>query len=431
MNQSIRIFAAILIVLPVGTIAAENVPDSARDILVTFENTGATASGGGFGAPYRNRKRYSIAASARRNASAIEKEYSLVQIDHWPIRSLSVYCFVYRVPDDEDRDHIIARLEADTRVESVQPLQVFETGIDPTVGYNDTYVQLQHGLTMLGASAAHNHSRGVGIRVAIIDSQADVEHEDLRGRVTITANFAGKGRTPDTAHGTAVASIIGASANNEKGIVGIAPEAELELVVACWAEDGADSAVCNSFTLAQALDTLLADPPHILNMSLVGPQDSLLERLIEELVRVGVVVIAASSPGNEITPFPASLDNVIGVRSSDRRFSESPAIRAESHSDLFAPGKQIMVAVPQDRYDFRSGSSLAAAHVSGAVALLLSASPQVNAATVSALLQQSQDLAESGYLSVDACRALHLADSSRNCEPPAAGSTALKLQPGT
>src|SRR5690606_40707066 len=67
-------------------------------------------------------------------------------------------------------------------------------------------------------------------------------------------------RSPDNTHGTAIASVIGANANNAKGMVGIAPDSRMELYVACWAEQGVFGAVCDSFTLAKALDTLLNDP---------------------------------------------------------------------------------------------------------------------------------------------------------------------------
>ena len=107
--------------------------DAERDILVTFDNQGARMHSTGMSAPYRNRKRYSIAAAARRSADEVRDEYALIEVDHWPIRSLSIYCFVYRVPSGEDREALIDRLKSDARIESVQALQKFETGTSANV----------------------------------------------------------------------------------------------------------------------------------------------------------------------------------------------------------------------------------------------------------------------------------------------------------
>ena len=87
-------------------------------------------------------------------------------MDHWPIKSLGIYCFVYRVPATADRDAVIASLRRDQRVESVQELQQFETRADRSFTYNDTYAELQAGLVALGVPQAHRYTRGAGVRIA-------------------------------------------------------------------------------------------------------------------------------------------------------------------------------------------------------------------------------------------------------------------------
>ena len=396
----------------------------ARDILVTFDNQGARVQSTSGSPPYRHRKRYAIAAEARRNADSIRDEYSLLEIDHWPIRSLSIYCFVYRIPPEANRDNVIESLRSDERIESVQALQEFETSVSPNDSYDDTYANLQHGLTILSIGQAHRISRGRGVRVAMIDGDADYRHEDLQGRVSKVADFAAKGARIDVFHGTAVASVIGASANNAKGIVGIAPEANLELYVACWADESSNKVLCDSFSLAKALDSLLGDPPDILNMSLTGPFDPLLTRLLDAVSTAGVVVVAARPTElNERNRFPSSLDTVIGVGNSEVVLVRDGAER--SIQEIYAPGEQVMVAIPNDAYDFRSGSSLAAAHVSGAIALLLSVSPNLSFDAVLAYLRKSQAAERSDTVSINACVILQLADPSRPCQLSAA------LQPKT
>jgi len=384
--------------------AAADTGDPRRDILVTFHNDGARALGSGMSAPYRNRKRYAIGADARRNADAVVSEYGLEVVDHWPVRSLTVYCFVYRLPASADREAIMRRLAADSRVESVQPLQQFETGTSRAPHYNDTHVALQHSLATMGIPAAHAFTRGEGVRIAIVDSDAQRDHEDLRGRIRRVEDFTAGDAEPDAGHGTAVASVIGANANNGKGMVGIAPEAELELLVACWSDAARGKTICDSFTLAKSLDRLLEDPPDILNMSITGPDDPLLGRLLALLYRAGSVIVAAGETGS----FPASDVSVVAAWPGD---GLAPATDAR----LYAPARQIMVATPGDGYEFSSGSSLAAAHVSGIVALLLSASPGMSAERVTSLLLRSQDTEFVPVASINACIALQLANATDSC----------------
>ena len=406
-RRLIPVLTALTLVVAPGVLLAQHM-NAERDILVTFDNEGARTTTST--APYRARKRYALTAEAKQQARAVAAEYRLQQVDHWPIKSLSVYCFVYRVADGEDREHVIDRLRTDARVESAQALNVFETGANPATGYDDTYAELQHGLDSLDLTRAHRHSRGRGVRIAIIDSNADTDHEDLKGRIRHIENFAGKNVASDRQHGTAVTSIIAANANNATGIVGVAPEAKVDLYVACWSDAESDVAICDSFTLAKALDSVLERSPDVLNLSLVGPADALLQRLLLKAYEQNVIVIAARPAVGELSnQFPASMPEVIDVGSSNSN-EHGPG------RPIYAPGEQILVAVPDNAYDFRSGSSLAAAHVSGVVALVLAISPGADSGTIKTLLEESQHDATTGRLSVNACKALHLADQSLKCD---------------
>jgi subtilisin family serine protease len=416
-SKHILVIAFLIGFLAATANAGDGTPDPSHDILVTFANEGVTGASSGVSEPYRKRKRYSIGSSVRRHAADIADEYALIEIDRWPIRSLSVFCFVYRASTDADRDGIIARLRADPRVESAQALQRFETLASTVAAYDDTYASLQRVLDVMEIAAAHRYSRGEGVRVAIVDSHADAEHEDLKGRVTETLSLGDGDGSGSVEHGTVVAGVIGANANNAKGIVGIAPESAVELYVACWAESEAIKAVCDSFSLARALDAVLDGRPDVLNLSLTGPHDPLLERLLEKVHRAGIVVVAARPAEDyQNNRFPASLDRVISVGSSDVSPAARPvAANARPLHEVYAPGQQIMVAVPGDAYDFRSGNSLAAAHVSGAVALLLAVSPNMPSEAIQTYLRKSQRTSRSELPSVNACIALQLLDGSREC----------------
>jgi subtilisin family serine protease len=274
---------------------------------------------------------------------------------------------------------------------------------------------MQVGLQILDITAAHRSSLGAGVRIAIIDSHADVDHEDLKGRIHSIEVFSSSIETVDTNHGTAVASVIGARSNNALGIVGVAPEATLDVFVSCWHAANGDAVVCDSFSLSKALDRVLERPPQILNLSLTGPQDMLVGRLLEKAIEEGVIIVAASpSMSGPHNDFPSSMDGVIGIGRS-MAADDRGEIAQVPDDGLFAPGDQIMVAVPNDQYDFRSGSSLAAAHVSGVVALLLAVAPDQSPQAVRDILLQSQN-SLSPHLSINACTALQLANQSVVCE---------------
>ena len=140
-------------------------------------------------------------------------------------------------------------------------------------------------------------------------------------------------------------------------------------------------------------------------MSLSGPEDPLLTRLIQRALDLGVVVVAAKNDKNPEYTFPVSVPGVIGV-------SEDKLDPAKRDTIIPAPGKDILTTVPRDSYDFLSGNSLAAAHVTGVVSLLLEQRPQLSQHRIQQLLHKAvridnSDLApKKGMAVVDACEAI-------------------------
>ncbi|MGI9234187.1 MAG: S8 family peptidase, partial [Woeseiaceae bacterium] len=205
-------------------------------------------------------------------------------------------------------------------------------------------------------------------------------HPDLAGRLSGVHNFVDRSNRRFRAdiHGTAVAGVIAANANNQIGIVGVAPDARVLALKACE-QSGSNSraAVCNSFTLAKAIDFAIDQRADIINLSLAGPRDELLERLIDVAVEGGAVVVGAVGRTDDF-PFPAAADNVIAVA------NEKSA--SAGTTPLQAPGNQVVSTVPGSEYDFFSGSSISTAYVSGVVALIRQRKPHLSAAVVEELL---------------------------------------------
>lgn len=346
--------------------------------------------------------------------ASLKQTYRLREVTGWPIRALQVYCVVLEPPPGMDRDALIKTLAKDERVQLAQPLQDYSVYSEKPADahhYNDPYADLQRGFVETDAALAHNLSQGDGVRVAIVDTGVDTTHPDLQGRIRDTTNEV----DDDTAafrhdhHGTEVAGIIGAIGDNHQGIVGIAPKAVLSVYKACWyTSDTSAGAHCNSFTLAKALAALIDTDTRIVNLSLGGPADPLLNRLLEQLLNQGRIVIAAMPPDGDVDGFPGSAPGVIVVRSSDTS-AAPPGI-------VSAPGSDILTTQPSGGYDFTSGSSMAAAHVSGIAALLLSIAPKLDARTLHELLIQSSKVSN-GVLQVNAASAVASLRSKQKIKP--------------
>jgi len=336
---------------------------------------------------------YAGSTRAAALAAEVADTHGLQEKAAWRIAPLDLRCMLYRIAAGAKRDAVLAELSRDPRVELAQPLNQFETLAEPAQqtsdsdGYNDPYLRLQRGFAAIGAAEAQRWARGDGVRVGLIDTGVDGDHPDLAGRITRSRDFVGGDHpaAPDgERHGTEMAGVIAADANNRIGIVGIAPQATLLVYRACWPVAGGTSR-CNSFTLAQALATAIADDADVINLSLGGPADPLLQRLAEQAMRRGAIVVGAMPPGAGRDGFPAGVPGVLAVGSSD----EAPAAARR----LTAPGSDILTLAPGGHYGFASGSSLAAAHVSGAVALLRSLDPGLRGETVHAWLEQPLALA--------------------------------------
>ncbi len=234
---------------------------------------------------------------------------------------------------------------------------------------------------------AHQWSTGKGVRIAVVDSGIDIGHPDLLGRVALFRDLTGlpgDGQQMET-HGLAVAGIIAAAAGNGKGIVGVAPDAKILALRACWQTteaDGTAASRCNTFTLAQAIAVAITYRADVINLSLTGPHDPLLERLLRRAMSMGKIVVSAlPEQDGPDEPFPASLAGVLAVRTA-----EVPETRSTPADAVPAPGRRILTLRPHGSYDFENGSSLAAANVSGVVALLLAVRSSLSTDEVRALL---------------------------------------------
>jgi subtilisin family serine protease len=330
---------------------------------------------------------YRVAQDAQLEARRVAARYALRQVASWPIRALALHCVVYEIEGSRTAPEVLAALAHEPRVVLAEPLNEFHTlaaaGTGPPAApYNDPLYDLQTNLPALGIPAAHRRAQGEGVRIALIDTGVDSQHPDLRGRILQTRSFLTPAHRDARLlrHGTAMAGIIAAVANNHLGIVGIAPRAQLLVYEACWQlRPDDDAAACNTFTLAQALAAALDSGAPLINLSLGGPADTLLDALVQVGLRRGVVFVGAGAAGE--SGFPTVIAGVLAAAASEGALPPGA---------LPAPARHVLTLRPGGDYDFESGSSVAAAELTGVVALLMSASPaRLTAPRLAALLRDS------------------------------------------
>jgi subtilisin family serine protease len=384
-----------------------------RQILVTVRQP-ATLAAGLTGAPNQRylQRRYGPSPSVDRVLTQLAREHELHRIEGWPIQSLDVYCEVLTVPEGRDVPEVLAALNRDPRVDLAQRMNLFNT---QAARYDDPYVELQSAATAMELERAHEFATGRGVSIAIIDSAIDADHPDLRGRVRLARNLVTDhplARSGEL-HGTAIAGIIASAVNNHEGIIGVAPDVSIAALRACWSvADNALAAQCSSFSLALALEVALGLHPNVINLSLAGPDDPLLSRLLDRVIDRGIVVVTAHPASAESSlAFPSSHPRVLTAHSS------LVPVNAESPYTLAAPANEVLTTTPGAGYAFLTGNSLAAAHTTGVVALLMERQPDLDAERIAAILTATTTYSP-GSASINACRAVARLAGAATCIAP-------------
>jgi subtilisin family serine protease len=269
---------------------------------------------------------------------------------------------------------------------------------------------------LLGVQSAWGVTTGANVTVAVIDTGADLDHPDLRDNLWRNprevpgngadddangfvddvhgADFVNRDGTPDddNGHGTHVSGILAARGGNRVGVSGVAQRARLMVVKAL----GAD-AVGSALTMAEAVRYAAANGAKIINMSVSGPSRS---QAFEEAVLAAsdagvLLVVAAGNSGRDLdvqpeypAAFPAS--HLLAVAATGRTGRIiGISNRGAGTVDLAAPGLGIVSTARGGDYEIRTGTSMAAPHVAGALALLAAARPDLGADALQAALLSS------------------------------------------
>jgi hypothetical protein len=317
-------------------------------------------------------------AARRRTALRIARREGLELVDGWPMPLVGVDCFVMRVPASMSVEAAVARVSRDRAVMWSQPMQVYQTQGGAMARSGDPLFAAQPAALAWRLDDLHRVATGRGVTVAIIDSKIETSHPDLAGQFVASEDFVTNGPTMSEQHGTGVAGVIAAKAGNGMGIVGVAPGARLMALRACWQTGAAATGptLCDTLSLAKALHFAIDHKAQVINLSLAGPPDPLLARLVDIALARKTVVVAAYDPDLAHGGFPALENGVIAV--GDESLQSLPALV------YGAPGRDIPTTQPGGKWYLVNGSSYSAAHVSGLVALLRERGRTMPAASLAA-----------------------------------------------
>jgi hypothetical protein len=297
---------------------------------------------------------------------------------------------LFRITDRRTVETASRELSADASVRSVQPN--FRYRVQDQKAALTEGDPAQYALAKLRLPEAHALAHGANVTIAVIDSGIDVKHPEFANAIADTFDALGSKEGPHL-HGTGIAGAIVAHAR----LMGSAPAARILAIRAfAAAPSGAES---TSYVILKALDYAAAHGAQIVNMSFSGPKDALIERGIAAMAAKGIVMVAASGNAGAKSPplYPAANPSVIAVSATDAQDRLFAASNRGSHIAISAPGVDIFLPAPDQKYQMTSGTSFSAAYISGLVALMLERNPALKPDEVRAILMKTaRDLGAPG-----------------------------------
>lgn len=250
----------------------------------------------------------------------------------------------------------------------------------------------QYAPAKLNVEGAHKLATGNGVKVALIDSAVDGRHPDLAGAIAQNFNAVNDDAKPQP-HGTAMAGAIAA----RRTMLSIAPSVQLLAVEAFSPND--NSGEGTTINILKGLDWAAAQGARVVNMSFAGPSDPRLRDALKAAANRGMVLIAASGNAGANSPplYPAADPNVIAVTATDAKDGLFAQAVRGNHVAVAAPGVDILVPAPDGAYQLTTGTSVAAAEVSGVAALLIERNPKLSGKEVrDILMRTARDLGPKG-----------------------------------
>jgi subtilisin family serine protease len=325
---------------------------------------------------------------------AFARKHHLVRRQSQSYEQMTLYR--WHIPNGRSVSAVTAELAADRGIGWAQPNYLYSLqqsvageGVEKTQSEGDI---AQYALAKLHLSEAHGLAKGEKVLVAVIDSGIDASHPELQGVMAGQFDALGSTEGPHV-HGTGIAGIIAAHGR----LIGAAPAVHILGIRAFGvASSGAEG---TTFNIIKGLDWATSQGARIVNMSFAGPSDPLMQRAMATARQKGAILIAAAGNAGPKSPplYPAADPNVIAVTATDADDHLFPMANRGAYVAVAAPGVDILVPVPGGSYQVSSGTSFAAAYVSGVVALILERRPRLLPdAAKRILLSTAKDLGPKG-----------------------------------
>jgi hypothetical protein len=362
--------------------------------------------------------------------NALQQRFRLTRLESQTFALTGTTVYRWRVPRDISVPRAVQAIEGDPRVASAQPNYLFTLQQDAQPAKLDAAPAgdpAQYGLGKLRLPQAHGIAKGDNVLVAVIDSGIDAAHPELGGAIAQSYDATGdKAPVKPHTHGTAMASLIAAHGK----LLGAAPRARILAIRAF--DPAGKSAEGTTFSILKGLNWAAANGARVINMSFAGPADPAIHRSLEAAHKKGIVLVAAAGNEGAKSPpmYPAADPNVIAVSATDADDLILEQSNRGNYIAVAAPGSQIMVAIPDGGYEMSSGTSHAAAEVSGIVALMLERKPGMTPDQARAtLLATAKDIGAPGrdplfgaglvdaYAAITAGEAPPVAEAKPQAEP--------------
>jgi hypothetical protein len=325
---------------------------------------------------------------------ALAQRHRLTAIESHDIPLVGTTYHRWRIADGRSVADVIRALEADGVVRHAQPNYRFmlAQAVPAPTASIERDANAQYASVMLHLGEAHRFATGEKVLVAVIDSAIDTSHPEIIDAVADRFDaIAPMGAA--NPHGTGMAGAIVARSK----LMGVAPNVRL-LAIRAFNGEG-DKSEATTLSLLTGIDWAVAHGARVINMSFAGPYDPDIARGLVAAKQKGVVLVAAAGNAGPKSPplYPAADRNVIAVTAIGADNRPLSAANRGKYIAVAAPGVDVLVPAPRRTYQLTTGTSVAAAEVSGIAALLVELKPSITPDEVRKVLQSTAfDLGRKG-----------------------------------
>jgi hypothetical protein len=320
-----------------------------------------------------------------RSVDDLARRHRLTPLESQQIALIGTTYHRWRIGDSRGVSEVIRALEADGTVRTAQPNYRFTLQQSPPSMYPARQDDgVQYALNKLHISQAHRFATGEKVLVAVIDSGIDTSHSEIADAIADRYDAVTPAGPPHR-HGTGMAGAIVAHSQ----MMGIAPGAR---ILAIRAFNGSEERLeATTLGIIRSIDWAITRGARIINMSFAGPYDPDVARSLAAARQKGAVLVAAAgNAGPKSAPlYPAADKNVIAVTATNAENQLLPIANRGRHIALAAPGADILVPSLGQTYQMSTGTSVAAAEVSGIAALLIELQPALTPDEVRKILQST------------------------------------------